>query len=60
MNYRIRYLSGIARDPDALAQYYTTYYGLSELGRSAEGDVSLTDGFYNLTFLKQRPSLDDR
>jgi catechol 2,3-dioxygenase-like lactoylglutathione lyase family enzyme len=59
MNYRIRYLAGIARDPDALARYYAQYYGLTELGRSPEGDVSLTDGFYNLTFLKQRPGLDE-
>lgn len=59
MNYRIRYLAGIAQDPDALARYYASYYGLTELGRSPEGDVSLTDGFYNLTFLKQRPGLDE-
>jgi hypothetical protein len=28
---------------------------LRELGRSPDGDVSLTDGFYNLSFLLQRP-----
>ena len=59
MSYRIRYIAGIAEHPDKLAEYYATYYGLRELGRSPEGDVSLTDGFYNLTFLKRRPSLDE-
>ncbi|HLQ35823.1 MAG TPA: VOC family protein [Chloroflexota bacterium] len=59
MDYRIRYIAGIADDPAKLAEYYTTYYGLRELGRSVEGDVSLTDGFYNLTFLKRRPGLDE-
>lgn len=59
MNYRIRFIAGLADDPASLAEYYSTYYGLRELGRSAEGDVSLTDGFYNLTFLKRRPGVDE-
>jgi catechol 2,3-dioxygenase-like lactoylglutathione lyase family enzyme len=59
MDYRIRYIAGIAEDPDKLARYYAAYYGLRELGRSPEGDVSLTDGFYNLTFLKRRAGLHE-
>ena len=59
MSSRIRYISGLADNPTKLAEYYATYYGLRELGRSAEGDVSLTDGFYNLTFLKRRAGLDE-
>ncbi len=59
MTYRIRYIAGIAENPDKLAQYYRANFGLRELGRSPEGDVSLTDGFYNLTFLKKRPGLDE-
>jgi catechol 2,3-dioxygenase-like lactoylglutathione lyase family enzyme len=59
MNYRIRYIAGIAEDPAKLAEYYSTYFGLRELGRSPEGDVSLSDGFYNLTFLKRRSGLDE-
>ncbi len=54
MNYRIRYIAGVAEDPAKLSSYYTSFYGMRELGRSDAGDVSLTDGFYNLTFLKRR------
>src|SRR5262249_7890392 len=30
-----------------------------ELGRSPEGDISITDGYYNLTFFKRRPALGE-
>ncbi len=63
MQAQIRYLSIITEHPEVLADFYATYLGLRELGRGPDGDISMTDGFYNLTFLKQRPGLgepDDR
>ncbi|MBV9119813.1 MAG: VOC family protein [Chloroflexi bacterium] len=55
MKAEIRYLALVSKTPHRLAQFYRQALGLRELGRSPEGDVSLTDGFYNLTFLLQRP-----
>jgi catechol 2,3-dioxygenase-like lactoylglutathione lyase family enzyme len=55
MDARIRYLAINAADPDRLAAFYRTYFGLLELGRSQHGDVSLTDGYYNLALLKIEP-----
>ena len=40
---RIRYLSMLCADPSALASFYKLQFGLEELGRSPEGDMSLTD-----------------
>jgi catechol 2,3-dioxygenase-like lactoylglutathione lyase family enzyme len=60
---QIRYLSIITEHPEILAEFYGRYLGLRELGRGPAGDISMTDGFYNLTFLKQRSDLgepDDR
>src|ERR1700730_2226554 len=54
---RIRYLAITAKDPEVLARYYAIYFGMWLLGESADGDISLTDGFYNFTVLKQRPGL---
>src|SRR5579859_667761 len=54
---RIRYLAITAHNPEVLARYYATYFGMWLLGESADGDISLTDGFYNLTLLKHRPEL---
>lgn len=54
---RIRYLAAICRDPASLANFYADEIGMEEMGRSAEGDVSLTDGYFNLTLFRQRPSL---
>ena len=54
---RIQFLAVLSENPDALAMFYTSYLGLRELGRDADGDVSLTDGCFNLTLLRQRPGL---
>lgn len=54
---RLRYLAFLSDEPAALAEFYARHFELDELGRSNEGDVSLSDGFYNLTFLRRRESL---
>jgi len=59
----VRYLALMSDQPEGLANYYTTYFGLRDLGRSEAGDISLTDGFYNLTIFHRRLELgetDDR
>jgi catechol 2,3-dioxygenase-like lactoylglutathione lyase family enzyme len=57
MEARVRYLAIVSEQPEELVRYYRGFYGLRELGRSPEGDVSLTDGFYNLTILRRRAEL---
>ncbi|TDI64818.1 MAG: hypothetical protein E2O90_08930 [Alphaproteobacteria bacterium] len=56
---RLRYLAYLSEDPDMMADFYIRHLELEELGRSNEGDVSLTDGFYNITFLKARMELGE-
>jgi catechol 2,3-dioxygenase-like lactoylglutathione lyase family enzyme len=55
----LRYIAFISESPDRLVDFYNRFLGTEELGRSPEGDVSITDGFYNLTFFKRRPSLGE-
>ena len=55
----LRYVAYRADKPDRLADFYHRYLGTEELGRSTDGDVSITDGFYNLTFFKRRPALGE-
>jgi len=50
----IRYVATVTEHPDTLAQFYKTYFSMQELGRSADGDIALTDGFYNISLLKPR------
>lgn len=59
MKAQISYIAMLTDQPERQANYYSTYFGLRELGRNAAGDVSLTDGFYNLTFLKRRADLGE-
>jgi catechol 2,3-dioxygenase-like lactoylglutathione lyase family enzyme len=59
MTAQLRYLAFISNDPDTLSDFYIRHFGLEKLGRSEHGDVSLSDGFYNLTFLKSRPNLGE-
>ena len=56
---RISYLALLCSEPAALADFYVRGFGLDEIGRSAAGDVSLTDGSFNLTLFKQRPQLQE-
>jgi catechol 2,3-dioxygenase-like lactoylglutathione lyase family enzyme len=54
---RIRYLALLSADPAALAGFYTRHFGFDEIGRTPEGDVTLTDGGFNVTMIKLRPGL---
>ncbi len=54
---RISYIAVLSNDPTALAGFYRAQFGLDELGRSSEGDVSLTDGGFNLSLLRNRREL---
>lgn len=55
----LRYVAYLADEPEKLADFYHRFLGTEELGRSADGDVSVTDGFYNLTFFKRRTGLGE-
>ncbi len=59
MKARMRYLALLSNDPAELADFYVRNFGLKELGRSNQGDVSLTDGFFNISFLKRRDELHE-
>ncbi len=58
MDPRIRYLAIGSEQPEKLAQFYTIYFGLKQLGRSESGDIALTDGFYNVSILKPQHDTD--
>jgi len=53
----LRYIAFISEDPEKITDFYNRFLGTKELGRSPEGDISVTDGFYNLTFFKKRSAL---
>jgi hypothetical protein len=45
--------------PAELAEFYERHLALEELGRSNHGDVTTTDGFFNITFMKRRAELHE-
>jgi catechol 2,3-dioxygenase-like lactoylglutathione lyase family enzyme len=53
----LRYIAFISEDPERIATFYNRFLGTEEIGRSAEGDISISDGFYNLTFFSKRAAL---
>jgi hypothetical protein len=55
----LRYVAFLADEPEKIADFYHRFLGTEELGRSVDGDVSITDGFYNLTFFKRRAALGE-
>jgi catechol 2,3-dioxygenase-like lactoylglutathione lyase family enzyme len=54
---RIRYLALLCAEPAKLAEFYRRHFALDEIGRTTAGDVSLTDGGFNLTLFRKRPEL---
>lgn len=54
MNCQIRYLAIVSECPQTLADFYTRYFKMRELGRSDDGGIALTDGFYNISLLRPR------
>lgn len=55
----LRYVAYLAEDPAKLVDFYRRFLGTEELGRTAEGDITITDGYYNLTFFKKRSGLGE-
>ena len=56
---RIRYLAMLCADPAGLAGFYRDCFGLEEMGRTDAGDLTLTDGGFNITLFKKRPQLHE-
>lgn len=56
---RLRYLAFLSRDADNLGRFYVDQFAMTEIGRSNQGDVSLTDGFCRFTIFQMRPELSE-
>jgi catechol 2,3-dioxygenase-like lactoylglutathione lyase family enzyme len=56
---RVGYLAILSHNPDKLAGFYTGHLGFSELGRSPAGDVTITDGGFNVTIFRHRHELNE-
>ena len=55
----LRYVAFISESPENITEFYHRFLRTEELGRSPDGDISITDGFYNLTFFKKRLALGE-
>ena len=38
----LRYIAYLSDDPEKVSDFYSQFLGTEELGRSAEGDISIT------------------
>ena len=56
---RIAYLAILSHDPDKLGRFYTDHLGFRELGRSPAGDVTITDGGFNVSIFRHRHELNE-
>jgi catechol 2,3-dioxygenase-like lactoylglutathione lyase family enzyme len=59
MTARIGYLAILSENPDKLARFYTEHLSFTEMGRSAAGDVTITDGAFNVTIFLRRHELNE-
>lgn len=54
MTAAVRYVAFLTDDPDNLSDFYCRHLKFDVLGKSNKGDISISDGYMNLTFLKRR------
>jgi catechol 2,3-dioxygenase-like lactoylglutathione lyase family enzyme len=52
MEAHIQYVAIRSERPEKLADFYKDHFEMSEVAHSKEGNIALTDGFYNLSILK--------
>jgi catechol 2,3-dioxygenase-like lactoylglutathione lyase family enzyme len=58
MDAHIGYMAIVSDNPQRLADFYATYFGMHNMGSSPEGDISITDTFLNVSILKRRPGVE--
>lgn len=58
MDAHIAYMALVSERPEVLADFYGAYFDMWEMGRSAAGDVSITDGHVNVSILKRRDGVE--
>jgi catechol 2,3-dioxygenase-like lactoylglutathione lyase family enzyme len=55
MNSFMRYVAINTKQPERMADHYQQHFGLREVARSSDGDISLTDGWMKLSLLAHWP-----
>ena len=58
MDAHFGYMAIVSEQPKALAGFYAKHFAMWELGHSDAGDISITDGFLNVSILKQRSGVE--
>src|ERR1700754_2232115 len=53
MQAHLRYLAIASEQPDETAEFYRRWFEMQEVGRSPAGDICMTDGWVNVSLLKQ-------
>ena len=59
MQAHLRYLAIASEQPEATADFYRRWFEMHEVSRSPGGDICLTDGWINVSLLKQAPGASD-
>jgi catechol 2,3-dioxygenase-like lactoylglutathione lyase family enzyme len=57
MQARVRYLAVMSQDPAKLSGFYINGLGFKEVARTPAGDVTVSDGAYNMTMFRFRAEL---
>jgi catechol 2,3-dioxygenase-like lactoylglutathione lyase family enzyme len=58
MDAHLGYVAIVCDDPRRLADFYAEHFDMMTLGESPEGDISITDGWVNVSLLKARPGVE--
>lgn len=54
---KLNHMAIMCREPDGLKGYYRRWFGFEELGYTEGGTIHLTDGYFNMALMKERPQI---
>jgi catechol 2,3-dioxygenase-like lactoylglutathione lyase family enzyme len=57
---KIRHIAIISPNPDRLADFYVTHFGLEKIKRGSDGAVWVTDGHVKVALLQLRPETPEQ
>ena len=56
---RLNHMAIMCREPERLQSFYSRWFGFEELGRTRGGTIHITDGYFNMALMKQRPDIQE-
>ena len=56
---RLNHMAIMCREPERLKDFYARWFGFEEIGRTKNGTIHLTEGYFNVALMKHRSDIPE-